>query len=329
MMKTFNKKFVAVLLTLPLFLGSCEDILGKWERPAPTPIPIIFTLSDLAGDAAIEASELTVTDKAGNPIAVTPRNGKYYLYKSYISDTTDLWFEAITATGKYINRTTPDDLAVVDKTGKLPMATIGDVILSDGTFAQKGTNGEQAVIVYIGSVPFYFRHFLAIAIEDAGKEQWIPALSKVNEYAEAHPITIGDSVYDSNTTGTTYYDQVDWNENVTSATSTELKQGWRLPSITDWRYLIAGLCQLDSPTPTSPLGIKDLMLYGNGTTLMNRINTICGNSEMEMVTNCLYWSSSDIPDGNNRAWAYTFDNSKIVYLGKNGSGFNARAVFAY
>lgn len=254
---------------------------------------------------------------------------------SGITAAADFWFEAEIGGKPYVAKVNIDPKTLSPETTMtLAMATVGDVITSDGTFATKGAAGEQAVLAYIGKVDNYFDRFLAIALEDTGdKINWASALAAVNTYAGSHAITIGGTTYNTGTTGDTYYDQVADNESTSSATATALQQGWRLPSVTDWRYIFAGLCGLASPAPDAG-GVKDGMKYGTGSTLRDAINTACGNEALIYDTYVFgdtggYWSSSDHDADSSHAWYYRFYDSKFCWSANKTTTKRVRAVFAY
>ena len=209
----------------------------------------------------------------------------------------------------------------------------------------------EAVIAYVGKVDKYFDHFLAIALEnvDGQSHSWADALTKVGTYAENHSITIGGTTYNENTTPSTFYDKVADNTGTSSATRSTttltLEQGWRLPSVTDWRYIFEGLGRIkggltltakigdttysSNATPTNPSGIEYNLYYGNtngNSSLRAAINTACGN---DGITDFYYWSSSAEDTNNlNKVWYYNF-NTSFFALMENNSTNKARAVFAY
>ena len=174
----------ALLFGLTMSLTSCEDILGHWEKPTPNPItpgggtPVTpeeiyaFTLCNMA-DADITATAFNVTDQDGNTIVTAESDGKYTIKSGELSSVTTLWLEATTATGKYIAKATKEELPAIAEAGKLKMATLGDMILDDGTFAASSSAGTKvAMIAYVGSdaceagdAPY--NHGLALALSDA------------------------------------------------------------------------------------------------------------------------------------------------------------------
>ena len=183
----------------------------------------------------------------------------------------------------------------------------------------------EAIIAHVGAVTNYCDKFIAIALDDIDTSfpYWSTALTKVNTYAGNHPITIGGTKYNTNTTGSTYYDQVTPGTSTSSATATSQQTGWRLPSVTDWRYIFQGLCS--GPSATSPVGVADGGAYGTGSTLQSAINTACGNTAIGAFG---YWSSSAHNSINGYVWIYKFDVGQFVY-GDGTGGSRVRAVFAY
>ena len=211
---------------------------------------------------------------------------------------------------------------------------VGYYLNKDGSITfTKQTSGDDesyAVIAYVGSADKYFSHFLAIALNNlddhGGTYRWSDALTAVGTYAAAHPVTFCGTTYNTSTTYT-YFDCVTSDQSATSATHTaNTRQGWRLPTVTDWRYIFDGLCGgAGDNSPTSPAGVSDNMEYGDGSTLRDAINTACGNTELIGGT---YWSSSQETGNANRAWGYGFGNGMFMLKYKTIYYF-ARAVFAY
>lgn len=347
-----------VMLFLSMMLASCgngdnalEAIINGGSSSGEEDIPEVvtkyeFSVTDLSGvnDLTANITSLELTDGEGTVIATAELSeGKYTVEKSKLASATIVWVKAVTGTGDaaktYIQKLVAADLTTLETDKKLKMATIGDWILGDGTFVVKGTTGGVAVIAYVGKVDKYFDRFLALALEDtdANIHEWADALSTVNTFAAAHPITIGGTPYNTSTTGDTYYDKVAENVNTSSATAATQQTGWRLPSVTDWRYIfdgiagIAGLDLVSGTTPvsaTSPAGVEDVMVYrdgSNGSSLRNAINTACGNTELKDFS---YWISSEYSDSSDKAWHYYFHDGIFAWKDKASSS-RVRAVFAY
>ena len=240
----------------------------------------------------------------------------------------------------------------------LTSANIGNMLAADGNIYSNaaaattaGTTAE-AVIAYVGSVAKYFEHFLAIALTDVdgSEHKWADALTAVGTYAAAHPINIGGTTYNTSTTGDTYYDIVDENHTTTSATAVTMKQGWRLPSVTDWRYVLDGIGRIKSgltltaksetgettystnATPTDPLGVVDCMRYrkdddaDGASSLRAVINAACDNTALQFSD---YWSSSELSGYEELAWSYDFYTGLFWDGYKWGNKNYVRAVFAY
>jgi len=209
---------------------------------------------------------------------------------------------------------------------------IGKVIGADGNIYPNvdiattfGTTATAA-IAYVGSVSNYFTKFLAIAVSDANDSQltWADALTAIGTYASAHPITIGSTTYNSSNAWTQKYDAVPSGNNSPSATASTMHQGWRLPSVTDWRYIFQGL---GGPSAISPVGVTDNAVYGTWSDLRDAINRACGNTALQSAG---YWSSSEYTSYSNYAWGYGFlsDDGKFWWSTKTNPWY-VRPVLAY
>jgi hypothetical protein len=144
-----------------------------------------FTLYDFA-DAAINVDVFVISDNDGNKITtVKPSSAASELYVAMpvLSAGSTYWFNA-TIIGTYddkhyiAKKTMGSSATEAGKYYQTPvkMATCGDVILADGSFAVKGTTGEKAIIAYVGEDgQTGYRHGLALALEDANsgnKVKW-------------------------------------------------------------------------------------------------------------------------------------------------------------
>jgi hypothetical protein len=303
-----------------------------------------FTLQDLSA-AAKSATEFKVSDNSGNVITtVTLGSASDVLYVALpaMGDGT-YWFNATIDSKPYIAKATMAAATVAGKYYQttVKMATIGDVILSDGTFAVKGTATEQAVLANIGYLPGYFDRFIAIALTDVGKIVWSSVASNVATYAADHAITIGETTYNTNAIGDNCYDKAN-SKCETTAPRTGLVKGWRVPSITDWNYVFYGISSITSSSGTrtrTSLPISRPVEYIGGSTTppepsayRTAINAACGN---EALWPEYYWSSSEHHTTNVNMATYGFyDNSDsrngFGYLGKDYMyGACVRTVFAY
>ena len=142
-----------------------------------------FTLQDLSATAK-NATEFKVSDNSGNVITtVTLGSASNVLYVALpaMGDGT-YWFNATIDNKPYIAKATMAAATVAGKYYQttVKMATIGDVILSDGKFAARtSTTGTKvAMIAYLGSETgdATYTHGLALALSDeATKMKWTEA----------------------------------------------------------------------------------------------------------------------------------------------------------
>lgn len=327
-----------------------------------------FTIKNNAtdGDITNTINKLTISDGT-NTYTVNPSTlSTIYVAMKPISDTQTVVVQATDGTTHYVktvtgktlakNNITPVNVKMFTGTpasSALP-ANLGDILGADGfiyanTAAATATGTTAvAVIAYVGSVSNYFDKFLAIALTDVdGTHTWTDALTKVGEYAADHPITIGGTIYNCNAIGATCYDIVADDVNASSATrTTGVVKGWRLPSVTDWRYIFDGLgrqkaeltlvakrfCGLtifsENATPTNPIGVESQMRYlngDNGHSLLAAINTACGNGGGNgALQYYFYWLSSS----SDKVWVYNFGEGNFILYPKTNS-YYVRAVFAY
>lgn len=329
-----------------------------------------FTINNGTDNITENVNELIIYDGTNTYNIINWHSSSIFVIMKPITTTQTVTIKAITADNKFIKSVTNKELAKntkydinVSMTARYPLAVtdasvssedIGSVIGADGNIylnaaaATAATTTAQAVIAYVGSVPNYFDKFLAIAMTDVnGTHTWSDAHTKVGSFAASHAITIGSTPYNSNAIGATCYDIVASDVNTSSATRTaSVVKGWRLPSVTDWRYIFDGLGRQNAgltltakhgdgtpiyssnATPTDPLGVVDFMYYYkdgdavDASSLRAAINAACGNTALQSGS---YWSSSE--DSSN-AWLYLFGYGRFWGLSKSSSLY-VRAVFAY
>ncbi len=141
-----------------------------------------FTLQDLS-DAAKSATEFKVSDNSGNVITtVTPGSASGELYVALpVMAAGTYWFNATIDSKPYIAKATTAAATVAGKyyQSTMKMATLGDVIKTDGKFYAAGTEGAVAMIAYLGSDTYdaTFKNGLAIALDDEGSMNWSTAVS--------------------------------------------------------------------------------------------------------------------------------------------------------
>ena len=174
-----------------------------------------FTLQDLSAGAK-SATEFKVSDGSGNVITtVTPGSASGELYVALpVMAAGTYWFNATIDSKPYIAKATTAAETVAGKYYQttVKMATIGDVILSDGKFAARSSNTgpEVAMIAYLGSSTGVdgYTHGLAHALSDKGSMNWTTATGASG--AAAH----------------------------TPAAPTPITSSWQLPSKDQWNKMI-------------------------------------------------------------------------------------------
>lgn len=217
-------------------------------------------------------------------------------------------------------------------TGKaLANASVGDYICPHGKAYTVAASEplpcgkeKMAMIAYVGSVPGYFDTCIAIALDDATNEtcHYSTANTAVNTYASNHPIRVNGTTYNTNTgpSGNNFYDLVVHDTSTPSRIKTSgTIKGWRMPTVTDWRYIFQGI---GGPSATSPVGIYSGSTYGTASTLRNMTGKVTA------LTNYYYWSSSEVIDAGSGAWVFNFNNSNFARNSLTYPGY-IRAVFAY
>ena len=142
-----------------------------------------FTLQNLS-TAAKSATEFKVSDNSGNVITtVTPTSASGELYVALpVMAAGTYWFNATIDSKPYIAKATTAAATLAGKYYQttVEMATIGDVILSDGKFAARSSTGTNvAMIAYLGSETDHatYKHGLALALSNEGSMNWTTAKS--------------------------------------------------------------------------------------------------------------------------------------------------------
>ena len=203
----------------------------------------------------------------------------------------------------------------------------GRILAADGkmyknvTLANK-VSSARAVVAYVGDVAHYWDHCLCLALVDAsGPCNWEGAKTAAQSWAASNSITLGSTTY------ATSHTSWDWASDDTEAscqTRTEgIGYGWRIPNVTDWRYIMAAY---GGPSATSPVGVAK-GVYGN--TVRSAINTACGNTGLSTVA---YWTCSTL-SGSDPAekWGVHFqngDNKDVFWTYPLSQAPNLRLVFA-
>jgi len=232
------------------------------------------------------------------------------------------------------------------------MLNVGDVIASDGkayesaAIATAAGQTPCAMIAHIGAIDHYCDKFLAIALEDfnSGGRVNFPTANgdastnnSLAKWAASHAITLNSTTYNTNAlagVSGNIYDEVTSSTTVNSQTATgSVIKGWRIPSVTDWRYMMAGLTSEMTPaySATDPVGIQNFVeFYQNGTFIFDVINTAYG---LNLKSGSM--SSSRVSEDNTLLWYISYyDNSKNYFRRYNiddtgVDNYYGRAVFAY
>ena len=285
---------------------------------------------------ATEASPLTITPAAATNkffLALRDENGAANNYHFKATNSSGMEFS-------YEGSKNPENGHYY--TGSVAMTLslgVGMFLNKDGSFTTtkqtSGANESYAIVAYVGGVDNYFDKFLAIALEDVSSStlSWDDANANFGTFASSHPITYCGTTYNTSainyTSSSIFPGSYDYFYTGYASQSREdgyVLKGWRIPSVTDWRYIFqGGLC--NGPSATSPNYIKYYETYGNGSTLHSAINTACGNDNLK---NGGYWTSSAEEYENGIMWwYYDFNSSYFIYYFCDDMSYYARPVFAY
>lgn len=278
--------------------------------PSASAQTCIFTMAlNVEEDATIV---LDAFDSEGNVYSynrtgVTFTPGKYYKVKVKMRERTE----------KSIKEITPEDTYIK-----------GWYVTKYGTVVKDYEESScYAVVAYVGKVDHYFNNFIALGLKDSKKDgtggtpeyggvdsqfamNWSDALKAVYNYDEKH------HVYQiSSTSMSSAYDVVADDEKTSSATATGNAQtGWRLPSVTDWRYIFEGLGDISA---TDPAGIHGAYVYfEEGDQRLKLLTTLNDNYHANLQEN-FYWTSSEHDTQN--AWYFKFGKVIIDIIG-SGEG---------
>ena len=255
---------------------------------------------------------------------------------------------SFTATRSITNATLDAKVYTIERN----IINVGDVITTDNfvyptsAAATAASKTPVAMIAHIGAINHYCYKFLAIALEDfnSGGRVNFPTANgdastnnSLAKWAASHAITLNSTTYNTNAlagVSGNIYDEVTSSTTVSSQTATgSVIKGWRIPSITDWRYMMAGLTSKMTPaySATDPVGIQNSVeFYQNGTFIFDVINTAYG-----LGLKSGFMSSSRVSEDNTLLW-YISSNSgsqnyfKRYYIDNTGTAnYYGRAVFAY
>lgn len=342
-MKTKRFFLLAVMVvSAAAILTSCEDILGQWDRPGAVTSSTSespggeeddadgcsFRLQNLA-HANITATTFKVTDQTGAVIATVVNNGRYAISESNLGSVTTLWFEATTASGRYVAKAKVEDIAAIYEAGKLAMATLGDLMAADGQFyadaAAVSAAGTKAVgvIGYLGNDSFtengtivgaspFVGHGLLLCLmnaADGAAAQW-SSVTSAYEFGEGAKVTcVADMKRTTNVSGytntktlaekteaATNYKAAYTARNYTGLTAPAGTTGWFLPSAQQWVKLIEGLGGLSDGAPDIKVYFDhDLTAANKWEAALEKAGS--GNYNSMNSGNLRYWSSSESTAG--------------------------------
>ncbi len=384
-MKSIKTILAAFALAMPLVLTSCEgtldDVFGEWSKPAPSTVtPTVdevikygFQLTSLAGvDLTGDATSLKMSKADGTLVAeaevsagkITIKNTD--LTAAAITTATDFWFEATIGTDKYVAKVNIDPTALSPETDKtLEMATLGDLMNSDGTFSAAAEDGKTAVgvIAYLGNDAFTEAiadgggHGLVLCLKNAASNiNWskgttayeLGESAKVDD-ADALKRTTNVSGYTNTMTllgkddPATNYPAAYKARTYHDLTVPTWTTGWFLPSAQQWVKMQEGLGELDESVI-----VWDTWFDSDHTATDNWNTALAkaGTGKYDSMTNATqirqYWCSSERnvtdavrmavdPNGNNSSggkclkWAYKYKNTD----GGPGAEYIVRPILAF
>ena len=279
----------------------------------------IFTVAlNVGSDATIV---LDAIDSKGNVFAynrshVTFTPGKYYKVKVKMHERTQ----------KFINEITPEDTYIK-----------GWYVTEYGTVVKNYEESScYAVVAYVGKVDHYFNNFIAIGLTDSKKDgtdgtetmSWSEALTAAYNYDQKHRVyqissTTMNSAYDA------VYDGKPLSPYPSNTRTEEAVTGWRLPSVTDWRYIFQGIGGISATNPEYVNTETEYYSVLDEEDMHRLINSYCGNTNLQKDGS--YWTCSESADNpNNAAWVFCFGTQlrKFGLLSKDLSTY-LRPVFAY
>ena len=281
-----------------------------------------FTLQDLSA-AAKSATEFKVSGGSGNVITTVTSgsaSGELYVALPVMAAGT-YWFNATIDSKPYIAKATTAAETVAGKYYQttVKMATIGDVILSDGKFAARSSTGTNvAMIAYLGSetgeaAPY--NHGLALALSDANSGntcKWKTSNTDAghtkqtnSNFTEESGLQYNDATHNSDTYPA--FKAAIANNSTAAPTGCS---SWFLASGYQWNKMI-NACK-------NVLGTQN-----NFKDLRDGFSGIAGASNLQSTN---YWSSTEYDSGT--AWRYNFGTGNWSNVNK-GIGFRVRACLAF
>lgn len=259
-----------------------------------------FTTKNMAGDL-LETQRLYIGDCDGETfISIFTNDDEIYAALPPTNEYTNtLWFDVWDHDGDpYITKGTANLEAGKFYEVELKMATVGDVILSNGAFAAPKTRDAVAMIAYLDGDAETTTHGLAVALGDLGGS---------TEYSWDNSGT--------NNGGKTAAELVaNWASSNTAPVGT-----WCLPSAYDWQHMFIG-CGSASKYVTP---LTDAMRFDNAGFSEKLFNAGGSDASVKLWN---YWSSTE--QDSDKAWYFYFREPEFNYNSKKG-GCYIRAVLAF
>ncbi len=299
--------------------GDIPEVIAKYE----------FSVTDLAEtfDITEDITSIELTNDEGSVIATAELSeGKYTVDKSKLASVTAVWVKAIQGEGgdakAYIQRLTAADLTTLEAEKKLKMATLGDLMNSDGTFSAAAETGKTpiGVIAYLGNDAFTEAiadgggHGLVLCLKNAPTKVIWSTANTAYEFGESAKVDAKlDLIRTTNVSGytntLTMVGKDDPGTNYPAAyqartyhdlTVPTWTTGWFLPSAQQWVRMQTGLGGLDEDDIvwSDDSYNKDHTAADNWEAALGKAGTAGVDYDSMTDAEYLFWSSSENSVGN-------------------------------
>lgn len=284
-----------------------------------------FTLNDVAGNV-ISASQLVIEDESGITYTITPASPTSEMYVYMSSSNHVKWFTATVGDKSYIAVSSGNpNFRYCKSTAR--MATVGDVIADNCRFysnvaaATEAGTTARAMIAYLGMAPAggtgaaTCKHGLAIALYNLKNND--------NE----HFTWDNSGGYNGGKTAISLCNDLNSYE---GSDANLLFYGfrWRLPSVDDWKYMIAG-CGGGPYTAELSQGMyyESLNIDPSRTHLRPRVYDAGG----EGLGNHSFWTSESAGQDEYKAyaWFYSFNYQQFKVISQDNTNMFIRPCLAF
>lgn len=316
-------------LSSSLDLAVYEGNLVGTELPANITLTnqlaiLAITLKDIDGSNNItgDITGLTLNDGTNSyTVTRSAAAGPIYVAIQPTSDAT-IWINATADSKKYVKTLTKTYESGNGYSVSWRMATIGDVILSDGKFAKAGTDGAIALITYVGNdaeTDATYKHGLALALKNANSSiKWCfydNADCPGTAYEDASHDMAGIANTDALVASSHSHQAANaarnfkYNDVVASGTHPSSTSAWFLPTVGQWKKMI-NACKNVLGTNNNYTDLRDAFSTRGGTNI--------GTGE--------YWSSNE----RTKMYAWAFDFNHGSWSSDNKTTYGAvRAAIAF